>query len=273
MKQPIRLIALSWLTLTGISASAQSSIYLLGEVHDNPKTHSERLGFIQTLVTERFRPAIAMEQFDRESQVALNEAMTSCKSADCVIKKAGAKGWEWSYYKPIIEIAIRLRLPIIAANVSSKDTMKIVRDGFGSALSAETLHEFKLDMPLENEVFEKQKTAIDDGHCHMLPKSAFKGMVDAQVARDVWMAKMVRDNSSHGLILIAGNGHIRKDVGVYYWLSDEERARTQVIAFTEIDAGAVMAPKGTPYDKNFRVEPFDRGDPCEAFKRPIKIKT
>ena len=269
----IRLIALSWLAFAGVAVSAQSSIYLLGEVHDNPKAHSERLSFIEKLMSDKFRPAIAMEQFDREIQSLLNEAMTSCKNADCVIQKAGAKGWEWSFYKPIIDTAIRLRLPIIAANVSPKDTMKIVRDGLGSVLSAETLHEFKLDRPLEKEMFEKQKIAIDDGHCRTLPKSAFKGMVNAQVARDVWMAKVIRENSSHGLILLAGNGHIRKDVGVYHWLSDEERLRTTVVAFTEIDMGSAEAPITTLYDKNIRVEPFDRGDPCEAFTGRIKIKT
>ena len=267
------LIALLGMAMAGVSASAQSSIYLLGEVHDNPKVHSERLRFIETLVTGKFRPVIAMEQFDRESQSVLNEAMASCKNADCVIQKAGGKGWDWAFYKPIIQIALKLRLPIVAANVSFKDTMKIVRGGFGSVLSAGTLKEFKLDMPLEKMVFEKQKIAIDEGHCNTLPKSALNGMVNAQVARDVWMAKMIRDHASQGLILLAGNGHIRKDVGVYHWLSEEERARTQVIAFTEIDSAAVEAPHGALYDKNFHIDPFDRGDPCEAFTGRVKIKT
>ena len=269
----IRLFALSCLALAGISASAQSGIYLLGEVHDNPKAHSERLSFVETLVAEKFRPVIAMEQFDRENQAALDEAMKSCKSADCVIQKAGTKGWEWSFYKPIIEIAIRLGLPIIAANVSSKDTMNVVRDGLDSVLSAKTLHEFKLDMPLEKAVYEKQKIAIDAGHCHTLPRSAFKGMVNAQVAREVWMAKIIRENASQGIILLAGNGHIRKDVGVYHWLSEGERARTQVVAFTEIDRISSGKLVPTLYDKDIRVEVVDRGDPCEAFTGRVKTKT
>ena len=152
-------IAIGWMTIVSFSASAQTNIYLLGEVHDNPKVHSKRFSFIENLVSKNFRPVIAMEQFDRENQVILNDAMSSCKNADCVIQKAGGKGWEWSFYKPVIDTAINLRLPIIAANISSKDAMKIVRDGLGAALNAELLNEFKLDMPLDNEVFQKQKIA------------------------------------------------------------------------------------------------------------------
>jgi hypothetical protein len=262
-----------WMALAGSSVSAQTNIYLLGEVHDNPNAHAERFRFIENLVAKKFRPVIAMEQFDRENQATLNDAMLSCKNADCVIQQAGGKGWEWNFYKPVIETAIKLRLPIIAANISPKDTMKIVRDGLGAALSADTLRDFKLDKPLENEVFQKQKIAIDEGHCRTLPKSAFAGMVNAQVARDVWMAKMIRDNSGRGLILLAGNGHVRKDVGVYHWLNNEERARTQVIAYVEGKDDGSTAQGTQLYDSTFHVEPIDRGDPCEAFTGRAKIQT
>lgn len=266
-------VAIAYLALANTSASAKSSIYLLGEVHDNPKVHSERFIFIEKLVADEFRPVIAMEQFDRENQALLNDAMLSCRNADCVIQKAGGKGWQWDFYKPIIETAIKLRLPIIAANISSKDTMKIVRGGFGAALDDETMLEFKLDTPLDNEVFQKQEIAIDDGHCNMLPKSALKGMINAQVARDVWMAKVIRDNSQRGLILVAGNGHIRKDVGVYHWLSKEDRVRTQVIAFIEAESGLVAASDLSFYDKVFGFKPVDRADPCEAFTGRSKTTT
>jgi uncharacterized iron-regulated protein len=104
----------------------------------------------------------------------------------------------------------------------------------------------------------------------MLPASAFKGMVNAQVARDVWMAKTIRENANHGLILLAGNGHVRKDIGVYHWLSSAERARTQAFAYTEDEGDA---PDALLFDRNVRVEPFERDDPCEAFARRPQVKT
>ena len=253
------------LAVASVSASAQNTIYLLGEVHDNPKGHAQRFDLIEKLLSKNFRPVIAMEQFDRENQEALDQAMHSCKDSDCVIQKVGGKGWDWNFYKPVIETALKLRLPIIAANLSSQDAMKIARDGLGAAISPETLRDFNLDQALNNDLFEEQKRAIDVGHCHTLPAYAFKGMVNAQVARDVWMAKTIRENASNGLILLAGNGHVRKDVGVYHWLSSAERMRTQVIAYTEEESGAVSGPETSMFDQTIRIEPFERNDPCEAF--------
>jgi uncharacterized iron-regulated protein len=266
-------IAMALLVVASVSVSAKNTIYLLGEVHDNPKAHSQRFIFIEKLLSKNFKPVIAMEQFDRDNQAALDQAMNSCEDSDCVIQKAGGKGWEWNFYKPVIETALKLRLPILAANVSSKDAMKIARDGLGAAISPETLRDFNLDVPLDNDLFEKQKAAIEVGHCHALPSSAFKGMVNAQVARDVWMAKTIRENATQGLILLAGNGHIRKDVGVYHWLNSAERARTQVIAYTEDDSDGLIGPETSVFDRTIRVEPFERNDPCEAFTGRIKIQS
>ncbi len=267
-----------WATFVGMATASacvwsQSTIYLLGEVHDNPAVHSERMGLIENLLSKNFRPAIAMEQFDRENQALLNQAMNSCKTSDCVIQKVGGRGWEWNFYKPVIDIAIKHGLPLIAANLSSKDAMNIALNGLGSALSAETLHEFNLNVPLDKDLFQKQKIAIDEGHCHTLPNSAFKGMVNAQVARDVWMAKTIRENSGNGLILLAGNGHVRKDIGVYRWLSPSERARTEVIAYTEDHGDTIKESEAKLYDRTVRLQPFERDDPCRAFTDKSKRQT
>jgi Haem-binding uptake, Tiki superfamily, ChaN len=98
-------------------------------------------------------------------------------------------------------------------------------------------------------------------------------MVNAQVARDVWMAKTIRENSSHGLILLAGNGHVRKDIGVYRWLGSAERARTQVIGYTEEERTISGGPEASVFDRTIRIEPFERTDPCEAFTGRAKIQT
>jgi hypothetical protein len=79
--------------------------------------------------------------------------MNSCKDSECVIQKAGGKDWECDFYKSVIETALKRRLPIIAANISSKDAMTIARDGFGAAISPETLRDFNLDTPLNSDLF------------------------------------------------------------------------------------------------------------------------
>jgi uncharacterized iron-regulated protein len=43
------------------------------------------------------------------------------------------------------------------------------------------------------------------------------------------MAHVLREHPQSTVLLLAGNGHVRKDAGVYYWLSPQERQRAQVL--------------------------------------------
>jgi uncharacterized iron-regulated protein len=71
--------AFTLLAVFSVSASAQDTIYHLGEVHDNPTVHAQRFEFIEKLLSKNFKPVIAMEQFDRDNQAALDLAMNSAR--------------------------------------------------------------------------------------------------------------------------------------------------------------------------------------------------
>jgi len=45
------------------------TVWLMGEVHDNPQAHQARYAIIADKVKQGWRPAIVMEQFDREHQI------------------------------------------------------------------------------------------------------------------------------------------------------------------------------------------------------------
>jgi uncharacterized iron-regulated protein len=106
------------------------------------------------------------------------------------------------------------------------------------------------------------REAVFQGHCRMVPKSALGGMVAAQVARDVWMAHVLREHAQSTVLLLAGNGHVRKDAGVYHWLSPEDRLRTQVHAYLE----APDAQDAALFDQIHPIAAVTREDPCAAFR-------
>ena len=247
------------------SAAAQPAIYLLGEIHDNPEGHALRLEQIAEIVRSAAQPVIAMEQFDRERQADLSAAQQECPNAACVVARAGTKGWDWDFYKPVIDLALRQRIPLLAANVSPQDARLVVRDGLSAALSAPLRKAFGLDAGVPSEVDAIQREAVFQGHCRMVPKSALGGMALAQVARDVWMAHVLREHPQSTVLLLAGNGHVRKDVGVYHWLSPQERQRTQVHAYLE----APQAADTTLFDQVHAVAPVEREDPCAAFAAAV----
>lgn len=97
----------------------------------------------------------------------------------------------------------------------------------------------------------------------MLPAQAIGPMVYGQIARDVWMAGVVNGIKSRMFMLLAGNGHVRKDVGVFQWLSPEKQARTQVHGYVE----RVEKNDADWFDHVHVMPTIDREDPCQALKK------
>ncbi len=232
-----------------------AKVLLLGEVHDNPDGHRARFALLQARVANGWRPAIAMEQFDRERQPDLDRARRECKDAACVVAMAApAKaGWTWEYYAPVIDLALREHLPLLAANLSRTDAAKIVEHGF--------------DTPVPPEILQPQVEEVRSGHCGALPEDMLAPMATAQVARDIAMADVMAGAlaapGNDGVVLIAGNGHVRRDFAVPAWL----RARgiaSESVGFVEDAAEAAH------FDRAETVPPHERPDPCARFKAPAK---
>ena len=243
------------------AAEPAPRVLLLGEVHDNAAGHAARLAWLRTTITERkLRPALAMEQFDRERQPLLDQALADCRDADCVIAKAGQGSWDWPLYRPLIQYALDEGLPLLAANVSRDDARRAMKDGLGAVLDAETRRRHHAEAPVPADIVAAQHAEIIGSHCGQLPEAVARRMVDAQVARDIWMARMVANGAAQrgSAVLIAGNGHVRRDVGVPRWLPPALAATAEVHGFVESE------PVAGEFDVVHRVAPQPRPDPCEG---------
>lgn len=264
---PARLLCLSLLLPVLIACShappgAAADVLLLGETHDNAAGHRMRAALLRERIESGWRPAIAMEQFDVGQQAALDAAMAACADAECVVARvAPAKSsWEWAHYTPVIALALQFKLPLLAANLSRGDAAKIVKDGFGAALPARLIAHYQPEsMPAA--LLAAQETEVRDNHCGKLPEPMVAPMARAQVARDLVMADTMRAHAGNGVVLIAGNGHVRRDIGVPYWLRRDGFA-PQAVGFLEpaVDAGA--------FDATHRIPAPARPDPCARFKAP-----
>lgn len=237
-------------------------VLLLGEVHDSAPGHAARLERLQARLAADWRPAIAMEQFDREQQGALDAAMRDCADAACVIARvAPAKsGWHWDHYAPVIALALDYDLPLYAANLSRADASKVVRAGFAAALSPGLIAGYHLDA-LPPALVAAQETEVRDSHCGMLPESMVSPMAKAQIARDVVMAETMRTHAASGVVLIAGNGHVRGDIGVPYWLR-RDGLQPRAVGFVEPGAGM------EGFDETRAIPALQRPDACAQFKAP-----
>ncbi len=249
----------------GLLEANNPQVLLLGEVHDNAQGHKLRYELLRQRVEAGWRPAIVMEQFDRENQDLVDKALKGCADAQCVIQVAGGARWDWQLYYPVIQLALTYHLPLVAGNLSRADASRVVRDGVASSFDPKSIKEYRLDQPLPAAIVSAQQQEIVTGHCNMLPEMMIGGMVNAQVARDIWMAKIVRDQQPRDVVLIAGNGHVRKDIGVGYWINQVTPALSvRSVGFIE---GRKDENSGGRYDSIQTLAPQQRDDPCKQVKR------
>ncbi|HKW82798.1 MAG TPA: ChaN family lipoprotein [Burkholderiaceae bacterium] len=232
---------------------------LLGEVHDNAAQHALRASALRALLESGARPALLMEQFDRERQADLDRALAQPGvDADAVIDAAGARpgrggpGWDWSLYRPYVALAVEYRLRVVAANVSRADTRRVVGEGL-QAMG------FAPEVP--GDVRAALARSIVDSHCGVLSAADADRLVAAQVARDQFMARMVVAAGMQGAVLLAGNGHVRSDLGVPRWLPAAARERTASIGLLELGGN-----DDGRYDIAMTTSAQTRADPCEAFR-------
>jgi uncharacterized iron-regulated protein len=207
-----------------------------------------------------------MEQFDRDRQADIERARRERpRDAQHVIDLAApaASGWNWDFYRPFIALALDYGVPLIAANVSSADATRIVRGGYAAVFDAASIAALGLDRPIDAPVRAAQEHEIDVGHCGALPAEAWPRMARAQYARDAVMAEALAAHAEHGAVLLAGNGHARRDIGVPRWLA-LDAGRVLAIGFLETDNAAPPSA----FDAVVRTAPAARDDPCTRFTAP-----
>lgn len=235
-------------------------VLLLGEVHDNAAQHALRLQALAALLARGDRPALLLEPFDRERQPAIDRALQADTSGpldarvDAVIDASGkVAGWDWALYRPYLRLALQQGLPIVAANVSRAESRRIIALGLGPT-------GWQPEVP--EDIARAQAAAIERSHCGQVDAGLAVRLSQAQVARDQFMARMIGTFAARGVVLLAGNGHVRKDIGVPRWLSPALRERSHVVGYLEPDDDDVGA-----YDEVVRTAAQPREDPCAQMRR------
>ena len=250
------------------------NVILLGEVHDNPAQHELRAAALRQLLATGARPAFAFEQFDREHQPDLERARREHpRDADYLITQAkGDPAWHWEWYRPLVALALEYDLPIVAANLSRRDAMRVAIKGWSALFDAAARRELGLDA-LPADFRRKHETAIAIGHCNLLPAEALSARVRAQMARDIVMARSIRPYIERGVVLLAGNGHVRRDIGVAFWLPADERRSLVSIGLLERDDDASGTESPAEFDDYVITERAERADPCKDLAQRLRRGT
>jgi uncharacterized iron-regulated protein len=163
---------------------------------------------------------------------------------------------------------------LAGGNLSRADASRLVRGGTSQApADLRELIDPVLDKSWTAEHQAELLRQVDVGHCGALPASMLAPMALAQRARDAALALAMvqaahRAAPGARVVLIAGNGHVRRDIGVPHDLAAlDATARALSVAFVELDDGRPAAVDA-PYDAVWFTPRAERPDPCAGFKPP-----
>ncbi len=158
---------------------------------------------------------------------------------------------------------------MVAGNLE-RDRTRAVGGGGLQALGDTRLATWGLTAALPASLREFQADAVYYGHCELMPRDHLEPMVDVQVARDASMAAAMVEAlewAPDGVVLIAGRGHVRDDVGVPVFLKRlRPDARIATVAATE------GATDSGPFDWRRGFPAVDRPDACEQLRKHFKKK-
>lgn len=218
---------------TLIEAMESSRFVLLGEKHDNPDHHLLQRNILRYLLAMDAVGSVSFEMMDsdfdsRLSALAsrqfdsLNELRNYLQWDD--------EGWNWSYYGPLVADVQAAGIEIRSANISRARVGEV----YGQPLDSSIAN------VMDAQALEQLNSEIDASHCNMLPASQFPAMVRVQQARDHAMATSLAGFTDPDRInvLIAGNYHVRQDLGVPGYLlalrPDVDRSDVLSLAILEV---------------------------------------
>lgn len=192
----------------------ESNYVLLGEKHDNPDHHALQLRVLQALISADNVDKLTMEMLDSTASENLDAFLDTGFESDEALKSFlnwDDQGWNWTYYGVLIQAAHRAGVPVTAGNLDAETVMQV----YSSPTTPE------IEAVLDTDAMSRLLADIDESHCGLLPESQFPPMMRVQQTRDYTMARslLLDDDRNHGLaVLITGNYHARKDLGVPNYL-------------------------------------------------------
>lgn len=216
-----------------------SRYLLLGEKHDNGDHHALQLATLEFLLDRQQVHSVAFEMMEETVMERLLDIQLQAGMSLPELKSYllwDEEGWNWEFYGPMLLAVYEAGVTLTAGNLSEASISRIYGD------------ENAIDVTgiLSAEAVARLETDIDESHCGMLPASQFPAMVRVQQSRDRAMARSLRRPPEGEVsVLIAGNYHVRKDLGVPAYLRVREPSLTpeQIVsvAFMEVQGG-VFAP-------------------------------
>jgi uncharacterized iron-regulated protein len=257
-----------------------SEVVLVGEIHDNPDHHRLEARLLRAFAAHHPSPSVVFEMLDREQQATVDAALREHPGdADALSRAVGweSTGWPpWPVVRPVFEAAIEVNAALLAGEIRRPSAMRIATQG-PAAVDPLLDRTFDLHDPPPPDEQAALRREMAEAHCGLLPEDMLDAMALVQRTRDALLAELVHRGAArgHGALLVAGDGHVRRDRGVPAQLARAYRTASLAIGLLEVQkdltrpeayAGAFDA-RELPFDVVWFTPRVSDADHCAEIRR------
>ena len=234
---------------------------LLGEQHDAPEHQQLQRQVVQWLADRGQLAAVVLEMAEAGHGTAGLPPDASARQVRAALAWDDAR-WPWRTYGPVIMAAVAAGAPVLGANLSL-------------AQMREAMRQSALDDRLPAELLAVQRQRIRDSHCGLLPEPRIDPMTRVQIARDIAMADAVARAAQQAapgrvVLLITGNGHVHRALGVPRFLPADLKAKVLSAqaqpAQAAIENEALADRALQAGDLRWPTPPLPPRDPCATLR-------
>jgi uncharacterized iron-regulated protein len=194
---------------------SKADIVLLGELHDEIRSHQAQLAVIQSMHESGLPIAVGLEMFQHRDQEALDRWVRR-ETSEEQFREAFERNWGfgWGLYREIFLYCRERSIPMVGVNVPRMITAQVAAHGFDS-LTPEQLGQLPpISCTVDPEYMELLKGVLGaHGNVHGQDMD-FESFCEAQVLWDTAMAyyavEYLRENPKRTMLLLSGAVHAWK---------------------------------------------------------------
>lgn len=208
-----------------VAAAEKADVVFFGEFHNDPIGHWLQYELTKSLYEKTAgKLVLGAEMFESDNQLIMNEYLNGLIPP----KKFGEEARLWpnyeTDYKPLVEFALKSKIPFIATNIPRRYASAVAKDGF-EALEKLSPEARALIAPLPlayDENLNCYKSMLSMGG---MGSKGGANLPKAQAAKDATMAYFILKYRKPGQIFLHYNGsyHSDRHEGIVWYLKQADK--------------------------------------------------
>ncbi len=207
-----------------LTALAKADVVFFGELHNDPISHWLELHILRSLYEKDASLVLAMEMFEADDQVVLNEYLSGLIEEQHLLKEAKIWTNYKTDYKPLVEFARQHKVPVIASNIPRRYANLVYRKGLQALDSLPDGKQWIAPLPITVDLElpgYKNMIAMMGGHS---ARGTAENMAVSQAVKDATMAHFILRNKTGKVYHVNGSYHSQNGEGIIWYLKQAQPA-------------------------------------------------